>query len=108
ELGGGLPYYVVGKNMDTQEVFVTKNLNDAALWRKELRLGSVHWIDEPLSEGASCQVRTRHRGALVPAVFGRGPEGAVVILDEPERAVSPGQSVVIYQEGECLGGGIVI
>lgn len=108
-IGGGLPYYVVGKNMDSNQVYVTKNLNDSALWRTEFQLTDVHWINEPVTTGARCQVRTRHRGGLVGARLDITEAGdCEVTLDEPERALSPGQSAVIYDGQQCLGGGIII
>ncbi len=44
-VGGGLPYYVIGKDMDKNEVYVTTDLNDKRLWSKELRLTDIHWIN---------------------------------------------------------------
>ena len=101
ELGGGLPYYVTGKDMDRNEVYVSTDLNDDALWRQDVTLNDIHWIDAPY-EG-ECQVRIRHRAKLVNARI----SGNVVRLSEPERAVAPGQSLVIYHGAQCLGGGIV-
>jgi len=102
-LGGGLPYYVVGKDMDKNVVYVSRNLSDESMWRKTLALNHLHWIGEPPQNTEKLQVRLRHRGALLPCVF----TGSSLELDEPERAVAPGQSAVIYRGEECLGGGIV-
>lgn len=101
-LGGGLPYYVVSKNMDKNEVYVTRDLNDATLWRETIELGSLHWINEPPADG-EYRVRVRHRAPLVAAQL----QGAVLQLSEPQRAVTAGQSVVVYDGEACLGGGIV-
>lgn len=102
-LGGGLPYYVVGKDMDTNEVYVTRDLNDDRLWKKEVQLGSIHWVNTaPVKEDV--QVRVRHRAPLVGATL----QGARLQLSEPQRAITAGQSVVIYDSETCLGGGIVI
>lgn len=106
DIGGGLPYYVVGKNMAKNEVYVTTNLNDESLWQPALRLTSVHWIGEAPAEGAY-QVRTRHRGALIEANLAYEGEEVVLNLSQPERAVAAGQSVVVYDGEICLGGGIV-
>jgi tRNA-uridine 2-sulfurtransferase len=107
DLGGGLPYYVVGKNMDKNEVYVTTNLNDTTLWRHDIVLQSVHWIaGEPLTDG-TYSVRARHRGTLHPAVITVQDGYVTVHLDSAERAVTPGQSMVIYDAERCVGGGIV-
>lgn len=106
DIGGGLPYYVVGKDMGKNEVYVTTDLQDDTLWKKEVRLSSVHWINEAPQNG-SYTVRVRHRAPLVPAQLDVTPEGAVLVLSEAERAVTAGQSIVIYDGDVCLGGGIV-
>lgn len=107
DIGGGLPYYVVGKNMDKNEVYVTTNLNDDALWRPELEMISPHWINEAPEEGMY-HVRVRHRAPLIPAQLSYAEDGTIVLyLDSAERAVAPGQSLVLYKNTECIGGGIV-
>src|SRR6218665_844162 len=108
DVGGGLPYYVVGKDMDKNEVYVTTNLNDDSLWRPEVTVVNAHWINEQPQEGMY-QVRVRHRAPLINAKLSYTNDKEVkLVLDSPERAIAPGQSVVIYGEAVCLGGGIVI
>lgn len=102
DVGGGLPYYVVGKDMEKNEVYVSTNLNDEQMWQTELALESIHCIDGVVD--GEVHIRTRHRGALTPATV----HGAVLSLSEAQRAVTPGQSVVFYRNDECLGGGIVV
>lgn len=102
-LGGGLPYYVVGKDMTENVVYVSRNLADESMWRKELTLSDVHWINEPLEDHEAIRVRLRHRGSLLSARI----QGATLMLDEPERAVAAGQSAVLYRGDLVLGGGIV-
>lgn len=102
-VGGGLPYYVVGKDMAKNEVYVSRSIDDGNLWREELTLTDVHWINQPPEEDKTVQVRLRHRGALIDAKI----DGNIIHLSAPERAVAPGQSAVIYDGEECLGGGIV-
>lgn len=102
-LGGGLPYYVTGKDMEKNEVYVSRNLNDESMWRHELELTSLHWIDETPQAGEEFSVRLRHRGALLPAVFKDGS----LHLEQAERSVAAGQSAVMYRGEQCLGGGIV-
>lgn len=103
DVGGGLPYYVVDKDMESNTVFVSRNLNDATMWRDTIELRDIHWIGEGPGEHDALRVRLRHRGALLPARL----SGTKLLLDQPERAVAAGQSAVIYRDGECLGGGIV-
>lgn len=102
DVGGGLPYYVVGKDMSKNEVYVSRDLQDESLWRRDIELNSMHWINGAPTEGKYL-VRVRHRAALVEAQL----NGNKIILSEPQRAVTPGQSVVFYDKDTCLGGGIV-
>ncbi len=107
-VGGGLPFYVVGKDMQKNQVFVTTDLQDDRLWSKTLKLTSLHWINEPPIAGKTYQVRTRYRAPLV-AVTGFDIQGDVMelALGEDVRAVTPGQSAVIYDGDRVVGGGIV-
>ena len=120
-VGGGLPYYVVGKDMAKNEVYVSRNLNSQGFWLDEIVVGQLHWINQPPIEGKTYQIRARHRAPLIDAtvsfvqpnqnkVDGEpavSPDSLVLHLSTPERAVAPGQSVVIYDGDEVLGGGIV-
>jgi tRNA-specific 2-thiouridylase len=111
DVGGGLPYYVVGKDMDKNEVYVTTDLNDDRLWKKQLKLTNLHWINGDPEQGKEYQVRTRYRALLLPAQLhleDGPPGGATVQLTEAVRAVTPGQSAVFYDGDRCLGGGIVV
>lgn len=102
-VGGGLPYYVVGKDMEKNEVYVSRSIDNDNLWRKELKLTDVHWINQPPRKDKDVQVRLRHRGTLFDAKI----DGDIVHLSASERVVAAGQSAVIYDGDECLGGGIV-
>jgi tRNA-specific 2-thiouridylase len=103
DVGGGLPYYVVGKDMDKNEVYVSTNLNDSELWRKTIELQDMHWISGQAFEG-DCEVRIRHRAKLIPATL----NASSLELHDAQRAITPGQSAVLYAGEVCLGGGIVV
>lgn len=106
ELGGGLPYYVVGKNMEKNEVYVTTDLNDQTLWKKTVELDDVHWINDVPDDG-DYLIRVRHRAPLVRARLLHQNGKVILELDNEQRAIAAGQSIVVYQEAICLGGGIV-
>lgn len=103
DIGGGLPYYVVGKDMDKNEVYVSTNLQDESLWPTEIKLGALHWIGDDSGDG-EYQIRVRHRAPLVQAKL----VGDTLYLAEAQRAVAPGQSVVLYDGDSCVGGGVVV
>ncbi|MDO8591727.1 MAG: tRNA 2-thiouridine(34) synthase MnmA [bacterium] len=107
--GGGLPYYVTGKDMNKNEVYVTTDLQDENLWSNTINLIDLHWINGKPSQGQTLRVRTRHRAKLIPVkkLDLLSNSGAVAKLDEDVRALTPGQSAVFYSGDLCLGGGIV-
>ena len=122
-VGGGLPYYVVGKDMKKNEVYVSSNLNNDEFWRDKLTLTDTHWINEPPKPDKSYKVRLRHRAPLISCKLEVGSRKSsqshnldspiksandvTVKLSKPERAIAPGQSAVIYDGEVVLGGGII-
>ncbi len=102
-VGGGLPYYVVGKDMEKNEVYVSHNLNDTSMWQNTLQLTDIHWINEPPKEDEPLLARLRHRGKLLRCTI----TDARLHLDDQERAIASGQSAVLYRGDVVLGGGIV-
>lgn len=99
-ISGGLPYYVVKKDLAKNIVYVSKNLNNEDLWTKELKLTNIIWRG---SETEDILVRLRHRAPLIKAKF---KNNAIIFENEIKRPAA-GQSVVFYNETECLGGGII-
>jgi tRNA-specific 2-thiouridylase len=107
DVGGGLPYYVTGKDMDKNEVYVTTKLDDDKLWRDELNLTDPHWINDAPVTGRKYQVRTRYRATLTAGTF-TDNKLTRLKLEEAVRAVTPGQSAVVYDGDRVVGGGIIV
>ncbi len=131
-LGGGLPYYVVGKDLERNIVYVSKNLNHPGLWANELELTDLHWRAgfnaEKVANSTNLMVRLRHRASLIPVTvmrdsrpidesqglgsldgsrdFGSRSGSVRLRFAEPIRRPAPGQSAVLYGDLVCLGGGI--
>ncbi len=99
-LGGGLPYYVVKKDLKKNIVYVSKNLNDANLWSKEIELEDI-FSREKIPE--KIDVRLRHRAPLISAQF----KNNRIIFEKEVKLPASGQSIVFYSGDICLGGGIV-
>lgn len=107
-LGGSLPYYVVGKDIERNVVYVSQDLNHLSMWREQLELRDLNWISGAPSGAAGLAVRLRHRGDLLSvASIEAGDSVASLILEKAERAVASGQSAVIYRGEEVVGGGVV-
>ena len=99
-ISGGLPYYVVKKDLEKNIVYVSKNLNNEDLWTKELQLTDIIWRG---NETEDILVRLRHRAPLIKAKF----KNNTIIFENEIKRPAAGQSVVFYNETECLGGGII-
>ncbi|MCA9332806.1 tRNA 2-thiouridine(34) synthase MnmA [Candidatus Saccharibacteria bacterium] len=107
DIGGGMPFYVIGKNMDKNEVYVTTNIDDSELWRSELKLTDFHWINNKPKVN-KLSIRTRYRSVLTECSIEDEDKTLLVKLSNEVRAVTPGQSAVFYSDQECLGGGIIV
>ncbi len=102
EIGGGLPYYVVKKDIKNNIVYVSKNLNHADLWTNELELEDII-----LRQKAQIvYARLRHRAELIPAEL----TGTKLIFKDRIKKPASGQSAVLYGGEDakiCLGGGVI-
>ena len=115
-LSGGLPYYIVDKNMSQNIIYVSRNLNNPNLWTNKLILKDVFLRSEygkngeiiPLSP--DLDIRIRHRAALQPAKLKIAEERNQAVLDFEHEFKRPasGQSAVFYHNNVCLGGGIIV
>lgn len=103
-IGGGLPYYVVGKDMAKNEIYVSRNLSNENLWLSDIKLYDMHWINNKPKNGDKYHVRLRHRAPLVECHI----QDSILRIIEPQRAIASGQSAVLYDKDICLGGGIII
>ena len=106
-VGGGLPYYVTGKNMHKNEVYVTTDLADPNLWANVIKGVSPSWINQAPITGKSYQVRTRHLGKLLDAKLEQINEQWNVHFNQDQKALAAGQSAVVYDKKLCLGGVII-
>jgi tRNA-specific 2-thiouridylase len=101
--GRGQPLFVLGVRAERNEVVVG---TAADLIAHEVRIADLNWIAEPPAPGDTVLVQIRHRAAAVPAQVASIDAAQVrLMLDEGQRAITPGQSGVIYRGDELLGGG---
>ncbi|WP_263381763.1 tRNA 2-thiouridine(34) synthase MnmA [Granulicella arctica] len=103
------PLYVLKIHPDSHQVTVG---SDADLMTRELNADRLNWIsiaglsgDETIR--VSIKIRHRHTPAMA-TLSSTGPETVLAIFDEPQRAITPGQSAVFYQDDEVVGGGWII
>jgi tRNA-specific 2-thiouridylase len=104
--GSVAPRYVVAIRPDTREV-VVGSADD--LYSHCVTLEQVNWLVDPPPDGAELMIQCRYRAAAVPGkVTARTGDGLSLGLSRPVRAVTPGQSGVLYAgNGRLLGGGVI-
>jgi tRNA-specific 2-thiouridylase len=104
--GGSEPRYVVAIRPERREV-VVGGVDD--LLGHRLVLGEVNWLGEPLAAGDHCEVQVRYRAQAVPATVHSVEDGRMeLMLAQPVKAITPGQSGVLYADtGRVLGGGVI-
>ena len=100
----GLPFYVVRKDMNKNTVYVSRNLNSLSLWTNEVKLRDVI-LRRDIDGSKPLRARVRHRAPLVDAKFDSATD--VLTFADEQKSLTPGQSVVFYQDDICLGGGII-
>ena len=102
-------WYVVEKDLVNNELIVAQGHDHSALLSTGLIAQQLYWVDrQPIREPLRCTVKTRYRQTDVPCTIEPiDDESIKVIFDEPQIAVTPGQSAVFYLDEVCLGGGII-
>lgn len=103
-----LPWYVYDKNIELNEVYVCQGEFNNLLMSFGLIMENMKWINpiEPPNE-LECEVQVRHRGKPVKCTAYFLDDGVKLLFSENIRAIAPGQSAVLYNNNECLGGGII-
>lgn len=101
-----LPWYVLRKNLSTNELVVAQG-DHPWLYTQGLCVKNIHWLIEQPTLPLRCMAKTRYRQADQACELSRTAEGYWVQFDEAQRAVTPGQSLVLYLGTHCLGGGVI-
>ena len=106
--GNGQRWFVIEKDVKNNRLIVSQGEDDR-LYSSSAKLEDLTWISgEEYAREFDCTVRLRHRQPLQKAHVRVSGNKALVEFDQPQRAVTPGQSTVFYAGDACLGGGIVI
>ena len=118
-IGGGTPYYVAAKNLKKNILIVGVGDADKKLFQKELTAQNLNWVSgNPLAGGSTlpmvCKARIRYRQPLETCRVSKTAQGVKVVFSKPQRAITPGQSIVFYKSTgnlpagrQVLGGGII-
>jgi tRNA-specific 2-thiouridylase len=103
------PWYVVDKDLENNVLLVAQGNDHPALYKSGLRVGEIFWVaGEPPVLPLKCAAKVRYRQADQDCLLQTLKHGGYrVTFSAPQRAITPGQSVVFYQGDLCLGGGVI-
>ena len=107
--GPGEAWFVVGKDMNRSVVFVAQGTDHPALYCDDLIAADLTWVGEqPAQLPYACTAKIRYRQLDQSCIIQKIEDGkAYVTFPQPQRSVTPGQSIVFYDGQVCLGGGII-
>jgi len=102
-------WYVAGKDMTANTLLVVQGHDHPRLLRRSLEAADASWVcGEAPAPGAAHTAKTRYRQADAACVLTRVANGAIAVeFAQPQWAVTPGQSVVLYDGPRCLGGAVI-
>ncbi|MFA6393760.1 MAG: tRNA 2-thiouridine(34) synthase MnmA [Patescibacteria group bacterium] len=105
-IGGTGPYYAARFDMKKNILYVVKNFDDPVLFQDGLIAKGVSWITGIAPKmPLKCEVVIRYRHAPIKCEVIRKGNSYIVKFKKPQRAITPGQSIVFYKGREVLGGG---
>jgi tRNA-specific 2-thiouridylase len=107
-IGDATPFFVVEKDKVRNTLVVAAGENPKELYADELSASQMHWVAGEGSGPFRCLARIRYRQPLEDCDVSVGRDGSIEVkFDRPQRAIAPGQFVVLYDGDECLGGGVI-
>lgn len=107
--GSGEPWFVAGKDLESNVLIVVQGEKHPALYTTALEATGVNWIAPEKPQGTfRCTAKFRYRQPDQGVSVTVRPDGVWdVAFDQPQKAVTPGQAVVFYDGDVCLGGGTI-
>jgi len=101
------PWFVADKHIDSNELVVVQG-DHPLLYHKTLNASNPHWIGNPPKLPLACTAKIRYRQQSQLCLIQQAENGQLkVTFDQPQRAITPGQSIVFYDNNICLGGAII-
>ena len=102
------PWYVVEKDLPNNILRVAQGHNHPAMFHDTLEAGQVNWIENTVPDTNQLTAKIRYRQADQTCVISKVSETSLKVdFDEAQRAITPGQSIVFYDNDICLGGGVI-
>lgn len=107
--GPGEPWYVVQKDLARNILYVVQGRDHPALFETSLQVCDANWISGHTPKlPLRCHAKIRYRQAEQTCVVEKLDDDSITVrFAKPQRAITPGQSVVFYDNETCLGGGVI-
>jgi tRNA-specific 2-thiouridylase len=106
--GTSEPWFVARKDIDANTLYIVQGHDHPWLLSSRLDAGQANWIAGVAPDAGALSAKTRYRQADVACrVLAQGPDRFTLDFTDPQWAVTPGQSAVLYDGDVCLGGGII-
>lgn len=107
--GNGEPWFVADKDLERNILYVIQGEDHSSLYSTGLTASGFNWISPKLPEGSvRCTAKFRYRQTDQGVSVTLGSDGtAEIVFDKPQKAITPGQAVVLYDGDICLGGGTI-
>lgn len=107
--GEGAAWFVVDKNIQTNELILAQGEEHPALYGKSLTAIYPTWVTKTMTKPFRCKAKIRYRQKEQDCIVTPIDEGKLLVeFDQPQRAITPSQSIVFYDETHCLGGAIIL
>jgi tRNA-specific 2-thiouridylase len=107
-IGGGKPYFVYKVDTKANNIFVTTDEGSHLLNKKEFSIVDCVWWSNPLKH-KELSVKVRYRSSAIECkISQQEAKKFLIALSQKERAVTPGQSAVLYDGGMVIGGGVIL
>ncbi|MCK5812841.1 MAG: tRNA 2-thiouridine(34) synthase MnmA [Cocleimonas sp.] len=102
------PWFVVAKDLENNHLIAGQGHQHPLLLKKQLQASQLHWVaGKAPADNFTCKAKIRYRQAEESCQVRMVNQQAIVCFDQQQRAITPGQSIVFYDNEICLGGGII-
>lgn len=108
-IGGGIPYFVKAKDLEQNQLIVSKGMDPLDLYQSEVLISELSWTNQCPNLPQKLRAKIRYRSQDVDCVVKRTEDENTLAVEftEPQRAITQGQFLVLYQGDELVGSGVM-